>query len=1069
MAPRSSFPHNVSSGIGESVPTVPNNALSDRDRQSLRSIRSSSNETPREIIQSLLDYGAERLGVANGYLTRIHPGPGTHSITIVGGSANGIQEGTTQPLATTFCREIIACGGPLCLHDAPSQGWDDDPAYHDSGADCYLGTKVLCEGRLFGTLCFTDPAAREAPFTDEEQALAQHIAYQIGAVLSHHSGDTRPRSPSDADLLRRVQEISKLGGWELELESRTLTWTRETYLIFEYPVSHTPTPSSFRTCFPDPAYDSFQSAVGRCEDEQISFTLELPLNTAQGHRRWVRIRGVPQFNKGEVSRITGTIQDITDHHALEDELETRRTQFQQLVENARPIVFLLDAEGTIQVLEGDDLAALDLQPGGPVGTSIYDLYADTPELLSLVDRALAGEAVDTNVEVKGTSLDIWFAPYHDDAGRVAGTVGMAADVTAKKDRQRELRDTKTRLQALVDHFPGGVFLYNEDLECILAGGEGLSRTQQSPEDIVGASPRERYPDDISDELVANLERSIDGQECTFKQTFRGRTYRVQTLPLDPTDGTDAACMAVSFDVTDQVRQEQALQENHRRLQLALEAADAGTFIYDLTTDEVSWDDRSLDIYGFDADTPQQVEASTLAPHVVDEDLEHLEAVFDEAIETRSDYSVTYRVRRPDGELRFVTSHGTVLCDETGTADRVIGINRDVTERKEHETALQEERDLLNRVFQTSPTAIAILDAEGRFVRVSDQAKQILGIETEAVTQRAFNDPEWSLARPDGTPFPEEELPFTVVKETGETVFGMEHAIEWPDGTRRLLSVSGAPLHDADGDFQGAVFHMDDITERRTAKRQLRRSEQRFRGIFNNAALGIALVNEAGTLLAANPALVRMTGYERDQLVGMHFGDFTHPEDLANDQELYDKLIAGERDQYQIEKRFIRADDDVFWGRLTVSRQMGSDGPQIVGMVEDIDAEKQSKQHLRLFRKMVEHTKDPIVLSTSEPSGAEIQFVNKAFTDVTGYASDEAVGETAAILRGPETDLSVIAKLRDRLQNGEPAEAETINYRKDGTPFVNHWNVAPIRCKKRSVAESTRNSTTRWAGFLRPSR
>jgi len=1041
---RTRSPHDAPLETGEPAHSAPNRPLSDQDRQSIRSIRSSSDATPQDIIRSLLDFGANRLDVSTGYVTRIHPGPGIHVITSVSTSASGIQAGQTHDLADTFCREVVARGGPFSLHNVRTQGWDDDPAHRTLGMDCYLGTKVLTKGQLFGTLCFTDPSPRASPFTDEERALVQHLAHQIAAVLPHCPEQPPTQSPPDADLLRRVQEVSQLGGWELEVEGRTLTWTQETYRILDLPLSHSPSPPAFRPFIPEDAYDAVQSAVSRCEDEKIPFDLEVPLDTAQGHRRWVRIRGVPQLHLEEVSHITGTIQDITAHHEVESELAMRHNQFRRLVENAHAIVFLLDAEGTIQVLEGDDLDALGLEPGGPVGTSIYDLYADTPEMLSLVDRALSGEAVDTEVEVKGTVLDIWFAPYHDDAGSVSGTVGMAADITAQKEQQRELHDTQHRYQALVDHFPGGVFLYNEELECILAGGEGLSETDQSPEDIIGASPHNRYPDEISNKLVAHLEKSLAGQKCEFKQTYRGRTYRVQTLPLHPTDGTNAACMAVSFDVTEQVRQAQALQESHRRLRLALESADAGTFIYDLASDKVTWDERSLEIYGFDADTPQRVEASTLDPHVIAEDLERLDAVFDEAVADRSDYTVTYRIRRPDGELRFVTSHGTVLCDETGTPDRVVGINRDVTERKRREMDLQEERDLLDRVFQTSPTAIAILNAEGRFVRISNQAKEILGIDTETVTQRVFNDPDWTLSRPDGSPFPDEELPFTVVKETGETVQGMEHAIEWPDGTRRLLSVSGAPLHDAEGNFQGAVFHLDDITERRNAKRQLHRSEQRFRGIFNNAALGIALVNETGTLLAANPALERMTGYERDQLVGMHFGDFTHPDDVTEDQQLYDALIAGEHDQYQIEKRFIRKNGEVFWGRLTVSHQMGPDGPQIVGMVEDIDAEKQSKQHLRLFRKMVEHTKDPIVLSTSEPSGAEIQFVNKAFTEVTGYTSDEAVGATASILRGPETDLSVIEDLRDRLQNGEPAEAETVNYRKDGTPFVNHWNVAPIR-------------------------
>jgi len=1047
MAPDPSTPDDVPPNNIDAPESVSAGALPSEMQNALDSIRSST-PVPDELIRALLRFGRERLGMASAYLTRIRPGPGTHTLTHVVTSLPSIEEGSTQDLSETYCRTVVVEGGVLALHDAPSQGWADDPAYHTSPLTCYLGTKVVADEQLVGTVCFGAPSRRPEPFCEEEKVLLQHIAHRIGKVLSDDAGpNSRSRFEASPGMRRRVQDVSRTGGWELDVESGRVAWTRETRLIHELPRDYDPARRSFREFFPDEAYSSFQSALDGCIEGGVSFTLNLPLDTAQGHRRWVRVRGVPQYANGDVFRVTGTMQDITNRRDLERQLAVRQNQFQRLVEHAQPIVFMIDTEGTIRVSEGNDLDALGLAPGEHVGASVYELYDDTPAVLALVDQVLSGESVDTEIQIDGTAFDVWVAPYRDEAGTVSGGIGMATDISERKHREQTLRKTQERYQTLVDNFPGGVFLYNSDLECILAGGRGLSALDLSPADVEGTSPRARYPDAIADELIEALERTLAGQQCSLKQTYQDRHYQVHTLPLAGKTDAAEACLAVSYDMTERVQQKHALAESHRRLRLALNAADAGTFVYDLSTDAVTWDERSLDIYGFEATPPHQADATTLDSYIVEDDLDHLESVVEEAVAAKTGYEVTYRICRPDGERRFISSHGLVVCDESGTPDRVIGINRDVTDRKRHEEALRKERDLLDRIFQTSPTAIAVLDADGNFVRVSDQAQQILGLESEEVTSRRFSDPGWDILRPDGRPFPDEELPFSIVKETGESVFGVEHTIEWPDETRRLLSVSGAPLQDADGHFLGAVFHLDDITDRREAKRQLRRSEERFRNIFNNAALGIALTNEDGAILEANPALEHMLGYESEALAGTHFSSLTHPEDTKADKQLYQELLAGERDQYQLEKRHVRRDGEPFWGRVTMSRQIGPDGPQIVGMIEDIDAQKKQTRALRLFRRMVEHAQDAIVLTEATASAdkdPEIRFVNQGFTEVTGYSFEEATGQTAELLQGPETDRSLLDDMRARMANGHPTEGETINYRKDGTPFVNHWKVAPIR-------------------------
>ena len=137
-------------------------------------------------------------------------------------------------------------------------------------------------------------------------------------------------------------------------------------------------------------------------------------------------------------------------------------------------------------------------------------------------------------------------------------------------------------------------------------------------------------------------------------------------------------------------------------------------------------------------------------------------------------------------------------------------------------------------------------------------------------------------------------------------------------------------------------------ERKQAEEAVRASENRWRTMFDNAAIGIALVNAMGQPVHSNPALQRMLGYTAEELRRMSFAEFTHPDDAAKDWALAREVFEGQRDHYQIEKRFIRKDGRVLWGHLTASAiRDGNGGRQFgVGMLEDITERKQAEEQLR---------------------------------------------------------------------------------------------------------------------------
>ncbi len=118
-------------------------------------------------------------------------------------------------------------------------------------------------------------------------------------------------------------------------------------------------------------------------------------------------------------------------------------------------------------------------------------------------------------------------------------------------------------------------------------------------------------------------------------------------------------------------------------------------------------------------------------------------------------------------------------------------------------------------------------------------------------------------------------------------------------------------------------------------------------VFAEAAIGIATVSLSGQPLAVNQALVQLLGYSADELCGMVFTDFTHPDDIALDWALFQELLAGQRHHYQIEKRYLRKDGVIRWGRLTVSAVRDAAGAILflIGMVEDIEERKRAEAQL----------------------------------------------------------------------------------------------------------------------------
>jgi PAS domain S-box-containing protein len=218
-----------------------------------------------------------------------------------------------------------------------------------------------------------------------------------------------------------------------------------------------------------------------------------------------------------------------------------------------------------------------------------------------------------------------------------------------------------------------------------------------------------------------------------------------------------------------------------------------------------------------------------------------------------------------------------------------------------------------------------------------------------------------------------------------------------------------------------------VTGRRRSEEALRESEERFRSAFEHAAIGVALVALDGRLLQVNRSCCGALGYSEQELTSTTWQALTHQEDLDITQDSVRRVLAGERDSFQLEKRFVHKDGHVLWGHVTSSLVRDADGRPLyfVTQIEDITERKRADKALReseeKYRNLVETARD--VIYTLSTDGTFLT-LNHAFETITGWTRAGWLGKPFARLLHAD-DLSSATENFRRILRGEMPPASEI--------------------------------------------
>jgi len=239
-----------------------------------------------------------------------------------------------------------------------------------------------------------------------------------------------------------------------------------------------------------------------------------------------------------------------------------------------------------------------------------------------------------------------------------------------------------------------------------------------------------------------------------------------------------------------------------------------------------------------------------------------------------------------------------------------------------------------------------------------------------------------------------------------------------------------------------------VDEQKHVEAKLRESEARFRAMYENAAIGISLIAPDGQVLAVNPILERLAGRSEAELIAMGGQGITYPEDKDLGRQEFAEVISGERDSYQVEKRYVHKDGRVQWMRQSISAVRKPDGEllYLVVIAEDIDERKRAVAELRQsearFKAIFENSAVGMGLMSVD---RVVLDSNPAMCAMLGYTRAELIGQSPAMVTYPQ-DFPSSTESFKKLLSGEANHyvAERRYLRKNGEAFWAQISMSLVR-------------------------
>ncbi|MCX5839080.1 MAG: PAS domain S-box protein [Deltaproteobacteria bacterium] len=790
----------------------------------------------------------------------------------------------------------------------------------------------------------------------------------------------------------------------------------------------------------------------------------------QGKTKQVLIQELASLKQ----RIAELERSESESKRIEESLRESDERYRTLAMNSPSMIFLLDLQGTVLVVNEKSAAQFGTKPDAIIGRNVRDLFSApiAERHMQAIKKVIRdGEMLHSELSEPFPTgvrwIDARIVPVRDKSGAITAVLGISHDITERKEAEKALRDSESKYQFLAESMADVVFTLDINLV--------TTYVSPSMEKMLGFTPEERMAQKVDQQLtpksqklvfealVAELEREKEkdadpDRSQILELEYYHKNGSIKHLVtyirgMRDSEGNLTGFYGSHHDITDRRQAEEALRKSEGQFRLLAENARDTIWTMDMNLRYTYMSPYIKQVLDY---TPEEYMAIPLNEVLTPSSLELCMQAFAEELEVekRSDKDL---LRSRTVEVEHIGRNGkivpaeikmTFLRNTAGQATGILGYTRDITERKRAEETLRDSKEQYRTLVENASDIVFRTDRTGHFTFINQAALRITKYEEQEILGKHYP----TLIHPD---MRDEVIKFfgrQFVKRIRNTY--LEYPLLTKEG-HKLWCGQNTQLIFEDDHVEGFQAVARDITERKQAEEELKRSEERYRTILDEIEDGYQEVDLSGNFTFFNASFRKIFGYSENELMGSNFRRY------AADEETADRVYQAYNQMYKTGNPVKRFEWDIITQdgarrSIEFSAFLMRDGQGhrrgFRGIVRDVTERKSAEEQ---YRTMANSSQTGVYIVQD----GRLCFVNPYIPIYSGYPEEELIGKQALHFVHPDDRKRVREMARKMLAGELKAPYE---YQIEGKDNRVRWimeTVTPISYKGRSAVLGNTMDTT----------
>lgn len=535
-------------------------------------------------------------------------------------------------------------------------------------------------------------------------------------------------------------------------------------------------------------------------------------------------------------------------------------------------------------------------------------------------------------------------PLLNTEGEFNGAIATIIDISDRKLAEIERDRREQEYRTLAENSPSLIARFDRHWCCIYANPAIENIFQVPFKTIVGQTFEElQFPPHLRHLWTKALQTVFENNQCQqiefeIENPSGLKSYQARFIPESNEGDRVQSVLVVSHDITAHKQAINALQDSEKRFRAIFEQAAIGVAKIAPDGHFLEVNQRCCDLISY-----SKAELLQLTCHDIthpDDRLINNECNLKLINGEAPNYSLEKRYISKTGRICWVKLTVSAVQDEQGNCIYFIAALEDISDRKAAEAQLSQQERHFRTLAENLPDIVARYDRDYRCVYINPAIEaatgkprhSFIGKSIQEMTSTCKESENWS-----------HYLQHTFITQEKQVI---EISDRNPQGCR-FYQAKLTPELNAEGEVEFVLMVIRDVTEQQQALNALQESEQKFRRIFEQAAIGLNRADLSGRYIQVNQKFCELLGYTEAELLQLTYRDITHPNDININLQWMEKLINGEITHFSGEKRLICKNGTVKWVNLTVSLVRDAEGRPLydIGIVQDISDRKAAEARL----------------------------------------------------------------------------------------------------------------------------